>query len=317
MFYAKILLSQYELRLPLLQVASDSKNDEGILNLVGEGRKKMYRICKVLNHNGVIALDMNDSKEYVLLGKGVGFGKKVGERFEQPADCTVYSLQETSSRGDASELIKTIQPEYFQMANQILNEAERQFGKIDRSILFPMADHIAFAVQRLQKGEQISNPLTEDIKTLFHSEFKVASRIRPILREEKGIEIDDDEVGYVALHIHSALEKESVSVSMQMAQAVRDCVSLIEDQRGIRINVMSLSYNRLMNHVKYMVARVLKGESLKVNMNDYVQHNFPESYELATTVCDHLSHALHKQLEELEVGYLAMHIERVSQDDEN
>ena len=25
----------------------------------------MYRICKVLNHNGVIALDMNDSKEYV------------------------------------------------------------------------------------------------------------------------------------------------------------------------------------------------------------------------------------------------------------
>ena len=30
----------------------------------------MYRICKVLNHNGVIALDMNDSKEYVLLGKG-------------------------------------------------------------------------------------------------------------------------------------------------------------------------------------------------------------------------------------------------------
>ncbi|WP_177973726.1 PRD domain-containing protein [uncultured Eubacterium sp.] len=276
----------------------------------------MYRICKVLNHNGVIAIDMNNSKEYVLLGKGVGFGKKPGERFEQPVDCTVYSLQETSSRGAAADLIKTIQPEYFQMANRILNEAERHFGKIDRSILFPMADHIAFAVQRLQKGEQISNPLTEDIKTLFHAEFKVASLIRPILKEEKQIDIDDDEIGYVALHIHSALEKESVSVSMQMARTVRDCISLIEEQRGIHINVMSLSYNRLMNHVKYMVARALKGESLKVNMNDYVQHNFPESYELATTVCDHLSHALRNPLEELEIGYLAMHIERVSQDDE-
>ena len=72
---------------------------------------------------------------------------------------------------------------------------------------------------------------------------------------------------------------------------VRDCVSVIKEQRGIRINVMSLSYNRLMNHVKYMVARVLKGESLKVNMNDYVQRNFPDAFELATTVCDHLSHA--------------------------
>ena len=120
----------------------------------------------------------------------------------------------------------------------------------------------------------------------------------------------------MALHIHSALEKESVSVSMQMARAVRDCVSVIEEQRGIRINVMSLSYNRLMNHVKYMVARVLKGESLKVNMNEYVQHNFPDAFELATTVCDHLSHALHKPLEELEIGYLAMHIERVSMADE-
>ena len=78
----------------------------------------MYRICKVLNHNGVIALDMNDSKEYVLLGKGVGFGKKPGERFEQPADCTVYSLQETSSRGDAAELIKSIQPEYWQIVSR-------------------------------------------------------------------------------------------------------------------------------------------------------------------------------------------------------
>lgn len=36
----------------------------------------MYRICKVLNHNGVIALDMNDSKEYVLLGKGVRIWEK-------------------------------------------------------------------------------------------------------------------------------------------------------------------------------------------------------------------------------------------------
>ena len=49
--------------------------------------------------------------------------------------------------------------------------------------------------------------MTEDIKTLFHSEFKVASLIRPILKEEKQIDIDDDEIGYVALHIHSALEK--------------------------------------------------------------------------------------------------------------
>ena len=258
---------------------------------------------------------MQDSKEYVLLGKGVGFGKKVGERMERPEECTVYSLQVTSSRGSASELARSIDPEYLEMANRILNAAEEQFGTIDRSILFPMADHIAFAVKRMQKGEQISNPLTPDIKTLFSSEFKVALKLKEDLEKNKRINVPDDEIGYVALHIHSALEKESVAVSMQMAAAVRECVSLIEEQRDIHIDVSSLSYNRLMNHVKFMVARVLKKESLKVNMNDYVEHNFPRSYELARIVCDNLSKALHVQLEEIEIGYLALHIERVSKDE--
>ena len=56
----------------------------------------MYRISKVLNHNGVIVIDLNDQKEYVLLGKGAGFGRKVGEWMEKPEACTVYSLQECS-----------------------------------------------------------------------------------------------------------------------------------------------------------------------------------------------------------------------------
>lgn len=285
---------------------------EKIKDSMGKGVRAVYRICKVLNHNGVIAFDMQDSNEYVLLGKGVGFGRKVGERLEKPEDCTVYSLQATSTRGSASELARSIEPEYLEMANRILNLAEKQFGMIDRNILFPMADHIAFAVKRMQKGEQISNPLTPDIQTLFTGEFKVALTLKEYLKKEKGIDVPDDEIGYVALHIHSALEKESVAVSMQMASAVRECVSLIEEQRKIHIDVTSLSYNRLMNHVKFMVARALNKESLKVNMNEYVEHNFPRSYELARIVCDRLSQALRVQLEEIEVGYLALHIERVS-----
>lgn len=276
----------------------------------------MYRICKVLNHNGVIVIDNQDKKEYVLLGKGIGFGKKVGEEMERPLECSIYSLQSTSAKGDAEKLIKSVEPEYFEMANAILNEAEARFGKIDRSILFPMADHIAFAVKRIQNGEQISNPLTDDIKVLFHAEYKIACMLREMLKKAKGIAVDDDEIGYVALHIHSALEKESVALSMQMAGAVRECVSLIEAQKGIKINIMSLSYNRLMNHVKYMVARAMTKESLKVNMNDYIRINFPESFALSKTICDHLSKALRAPLEDMEIGYLALHVERVSIEDE-
>ena len=44
----------------------------------------MYRVSKVLNNNGVIAINMEENIEYVLLGKGIGFGKKISQRFEAP-----------------------------------------------------------------------------------------------------------------------------------------------------------------------------------------------------------------------------------------
>lgn len=272
----------------------------------------MYRIKKVLNHNAVIVIHPENNKEYMIMGKGIGFGKKVSERIsERPGD-TVYSLQESTDRGDARELAKTVSPECLEIADAILNEAETVFRKIDRSILFPMADHIEFAVKRVKNHEQISNPLTEDIRVLFHMEFKVAQSIVPILQQRMGIQIEDDEVGYIALHIHSAIEDEKVSQAMQMAQAVRECISLVENEIGKPIDVMSLSYNRLMNHIRYMVARVISGEKLKVNMNDYMGIKFPQAFQMAKTICDQIGNNLRCELNEVEIGYLAMHIERVT-----
>ena len=272
----------------------------------------MYRVKKALNHNTVIAIGLEDNQEYLLLGKGVGFGKKVSERIKPQEDCTVYSLREQTDRGTAMEIVKEIDPVYLEVAQQVLKEAERIFGKIDWSILFPMADHIAFAVKRIQNNEQISNPLTSDIQALFHMEYKTAECLRPILRERLLAEIDEHEIGYVALHIHSAIVDENVALSMQIAGTVRECIELVEQETKTTIDVMSLSYNRLMNHVRYMVARAIKGEKLKLDMNDYMSVKFPDEFRMAATVCGHLGTYLKKPLDDVEIGYLAMHIQRVS-----
>lgn len=272
----------------------------------------MFRVKKALNHNTIIAINMADNREYLLIGKGLGFGRKVSERLEAPEGCTVYSLREHTERGDAMELVKDMDPVFLEIAEQVLKESERIFGRIDWSILFPMADHIAFAVRRIRNNEQISNPLTGDIRALFHMEYKTAEFIRPILKERLNVEIDEHEVGYIALHIHSAIEDETVALSMQIAQTVRECIQMVEEATGLTIDVMSLSYNRLMNHVRYMAARAIKGEKLKLNMNDFMSVKYPEAYRLAAAVCGHLEGYLHQTLDESEVGYLAMHIERVA-----
>ena len=269
----------------------------------------------MLNHNTVIGIRMDNQQEYLIMGKGIGFGKKVTERFEADGAEAVYSLQASTDRGDARELVKEIEPECLEIASEVLDEAEKMFGKIDRSILFPMADHIEFAIKRMKSGEQISNPLTEDIRVLFHMEFKAASCIAPILKRRMGLQIEEDEVGYIALHIHSAIEDEKVSQAMQMARAVRECISLVEEEIGRPIDVMSLSYNRLMNHIRYMVARAISGEQLKVNMNDYMGIKFPQAFQTAKSICERVGKSLKCTLSDAEIGYLAMHIERVTSEE--
>ncbi|MBD9018415.1 MAG: HPr(Ser) kinase/phosphatase, partial [Coprococcus comes] len=76
----------------------------------------MYRVSKILNNNGVIAINTEDNQEYVLLGKGIGFGKKVSQRFEVTEDTATYRLTEQTDRGSAKSLVQEMDPEFLEKA---------------------------------------------------------------------------------------------------------------------------------------------------------------------------------------------------------
>ena len=96
-----------------------------------------------------------------------------------------------------------------------------------------------------------------------------------------------------------------------MASLVKECISIIENHVGRKVDVNSLGYNRLMSHVKYMIARTLSGETIQLDMNEYIQEKFSKSFILAKYVCSKIGLELNKELKDVEIGYLAMHIERV------
>lgn len=270
-----------------------------------------YRITKILNHNSFMGIESKNDQECLIMGKGVAFGKKVGQTVSVTGDARVYSLKELTDRGEAKEIIKSVSPLCLELANEVLDQAEEEFGKVDRSILFTMADHLDFAVRRIQNGEQISNPLTDDIRIMFYKEYKVAGCIRDLLKEKLGIRIDEHEIGYIALHVHAAIVDENVSQAMEIARTVRECICMVEEETGKSIDVMSLSYNRLMNHVRYMVARAIHGEMLKMSLNDYMSVKFPGPYMTAEKICRKMEKSLKLPIPDIEIGYLAMHLERM------
>ena len=271
----------------------------------------MYRIIKVLNNNGTLVYHNETGRELILMGNGVGFGKKPTQQIEDMPGAKVYSLVTRQKQQSVLKVVNGIQPGFIEAAGRIIEEAEKVFSEVNHEILLPMADHIALAAKRAKENRQIPNPFTPDIRVLFSKEYTVAMRGRDIIREMMGYEISDDEVGFLTLHIHAGLSDEQVSVTLDTTRIINEGIRMIEKGFSQKLQEDSLAYTRLMSHLYYMVARTRNGESTKVDFNDFIFTNYPETGRVAEMVCSYMGNELKKPVAKEEIGFLAIHIQRV------
>lgn len=270
----------------------------------------MYRVIKALNNNSILALDENGG-ETIILGNGIGFGKKPNDRIDVPDGAKIYSIVNKKGGKPAINTVNSIPAEFLEITGRIISLAQDKFATVNRDVFFPLADHIAFAVKRLKEGMPIENPLTPEIRLLFPEEYGIALEGRRIINEFSGCNINDDEVGFITLHIHSALADENVSDSIKITMHVKATVEYIQKAVGLKIDEDSLAYNRLVSHVRYMIMRSLNNEELNIDILEYVRTNFPKSCEIAEGACSMLERELKVRFSEREVGFLGIHIQRV------
>lgn len=276
----------------------------------------MYQVIKVLNNNGIVARCLESKEEFIFLGKGIGFSRKMEDTFESISDAKIYKLQEDLKEDDQLSVLNNVEPVYLDIANEIILLAESTFGKLDNNILLPLADHIAFSIERQKNGLVIKNPLNSDIKILFTEEYEVAKKAIDIIREYTGYTMNEDEIGYITMHIHSALTQDHIRRSMSIVLMVEQFIEKMEKHYDITIDKDSLSYTRLLTHIKYMIIRALKKDDLRVDITPYVKAEFPKSYEMSADICQSLGDDLHCKFTETEISYLAIHIERVRRSEE-
>lgn len=270
----------------------------------------MYQIQRVLNNNSVLVSGKNDN-QMIFMGKGIGFGKKVNEFIAYEGHMDVYRFAKTNDKGDAMDIIDHVDPILIEVSADILHLAQEKFQGIDTNILLPLADHIAFSIERMKQNMVISNPFANEIRLLYNEEYEVALEGKRIILEKTGYDISEDEVGYITLHVHSALSSDKVPESMQAAIIIKDSIEQVEKDFDINIDMNSMSYIRLMNHMKFLLLRIRTKEKLQLDVSDFVKEKFTYAYHTAEKICKELGDIYHTSIEEVEVGYLALHIERI------
>lgn len=271
----------------------------------------MFKVIKVLNNNALLANDTDKNNEVIFLGKGVGFGKTIGMTFDNIENAQQYYLLKTTEKGDSLSLINNISPLYIEIAGEIMNKVRESFEKVNEGVLITLADHIFFYIERIKNNIIIDNPFVNDIKALYPKEFEIAKHSKAIIKNKTGFDIDDGEIGYITLHIHSSLSDDKVSQSMRIAMIIHETIKKIEEQFNINIDSSSLSYRELMTHVNYMIARIKSDEELTIDINDYIRDSFSYSYNISKSVCSEISKEMKKNVSSKEIGYLTLYIERI------
>jgi transcriptional antiterminator len=94
-------------------------------------------------------------------------------------------------------------------------------------------------------------------------------------------------------------------------EVIRENIDQLRKDLRITIDENSISYTRLTNHLKYLLLRLDTKEKLQMDISDFTKTKFPFAYEQATNMCQQLSKVLDKEIPETEIGYLALHLERI------
>jgi len=85
------------------------------------------KIKKVLNSSVVIAED-EQKREYILLGKGIGYGQKAGsEILEHQADQVFIPVDKIKTAG-FFEILDSVSPEFLEMTQDIVKKAEEKLN---------------------------------------------------------------------------------------------------------------------------------------------------------------------------------------------
>lgn len=270
----------------------------------------MYKVIKVLNNNTILAT--NGIEEAIIMYKGIGFAKKINDYFEIPRNAKKYLMQKGyNAKKKSNEIIDYIDPIFLEVASEIIRLAIKKFEKVNNDILLPLADHIYFAIKRMDENIMPSNPFINDIRLLFPDEYEVALKGKEVIKKYTSKIINDDEVGFITLHIHSAISSDQVAESMEATRVIHEGIVKLQKDLNIVIDVQSISYVRLMNHIKFLILRVNSNEKLQMDISEFTKDKFPFAYEQACNMCDALSKVLKKELPDTEVGYLALHLERI------
>lgn len=275
------------------------------------------KITKVINNNLVRSIN-EKNQEIIVMGKGIGFQKKVGEEIDQNHISQIYISDDWNYSNKLTQILEKVPLNIIQLTNEIVQYAKVSLArKLNENIYLTLTDHISFAIQRQKENVPLKNALLWEIKRFYNHEFLIGKEALSMIKNKLGIELSDDEAGFIALHfVNATMDSIGIEQTALLAKTVQDILNIVKYHFSINLNEESVYYERFITHLKFFVARILSDTEM---VNDdlgfmlELKQKYKEEYLCSLKINSFIEHQFNKKLTENEIIYLTIHIRRVIQ----
>lgn len=269
------------------------------------------KVIKKINNNVVICLDHNN-RELVAFGRGIGFPAAPYELDDlSKIDRTYYGVN-SSYMG----LVNEIPEEVFEVAAKIVDMAVNYIDcELSSNLVFTLADHINFAIERNQRNMNLRNPFLYDIWYFYEKEIDIGNLAVKMIRRYLKVSLPEEEAGNIALHFINAEALSEKENEFNVSDTIVEEVTyLIEKELNIRIKREDFNYSRFVSHLQYLMKRKdavssISSDNIKLYME--MKEEFPVIYQCVLKIRDYMAGKLDWELSEEELLYLILHVNRL------
>ena len=221
------------------------------------------KILKVFNNNSIAAIS-DDLGDIILTGSGIGFQKKAGDLVDETKIEKTYLFKDDQKKR-FEQSIAEVPAVYYEIAHKIVSKAVKDL-KVDFSgeIFIAISDHLSFAVKRKKENIYLPNIILNETKIIYKEEYKVGLWALDYIENKIGIRLDEDEAGYLALHLVNFSLSNNANNAMNIVTLTKEVLNLIKKTMKVELEEDSIGYTRISTHLKFLAERIFRDDASSV-----------------------------------------------------
>jgi len=272
------------------------------------------RIEKVINNNIISARD-NQGVELVVMGRGIGFGKKPDSEIAEEKIEKIFRLENMDDKEQFKELLASMPIEFIRLSTDIISYARENLEiSLNQNVYLTLTDHISYALERHRKGLSFNNVLYDEVKLFYPLEYSVGCYALELIEERTGCRLEEDESASIALHLINGELNTAMGTTFFMIKMMREMMEIIE--RDIPVpNGRNYPRDRLISDLKQLANRLVSEKPIRgrrdKKLYQFVVDNYTQEYDIINNINSYIESEYKCSMTEEEKIYLTLNIKRM------